>query len=96
MYVQQHVQQHPTTLPRKLKMAPATLLIIADNTSTAFLASLLSASASLSKHFSKTPSSFDGVPPAKLSAPKASVTARTVVKIVIERAVRIENMVMPC
>ena len=96
MYVQQHVQQDPTTLPRKLKMAPATLLTIADNTSTAFLASLLSASASLSKHFFKNSSSFDGVPPVKLSPPRTSVTARTVVKIVIERAVRIENMVMPC
>ena len=57
--------------------------------------SLLSVSASLSI-FSKTPSSFDGEPPTPPPPPKTPVMASTIVQIVIERAVRIENMVMPC
>ena len=48
----------------------------------------------LSNHFLKAPSSFGGKPPA--SPPKTLVMARAVVEIVIERAVSIENMVMPC
>ena len=46
---------NPTAFPRKLKIAPTTLPTIADNASTAFPASLLSASASLSNHFLKIP-----------------------------------------
>ena len=86
---------NPTAFPRKLKIAPTTLPTIVGNASTAFPASLLSASTSLSNHFSKTPSSFDGGPPLP-PLPKTLVMARTIVQIVIERAVRIENMVMPC
>ena len=42
---------NPTVFPRKQKMAPTTLPTIAGNASTAFPASLLSASANLSNHF---------------------------------------------
>ena len=55
--------KNPTALPRRLKIAPARLPTIAGNASTAFPASLLSASASLSSHFSKTSLSFGGEPP---------------------------------
>ena len=55
---------NPTALPKKLRMALRTLPMMAGNTSAAFPASLLSASANLSNHFFKTPSSFDGEPPA--------------------------------
>ena len=87
--IRDHVRSatNPTAFPRKLKIAPTTLPAIAGNDSTAFLASLLSASASLCNHFSKAPSPFGGepyVPPQK-----------TLVEIVIERAVSIENMVIP-
>ena len=81
--------------PGKLKIAPTTLPTIAGNVLTVFPASLLSASVSLSNHFFKAPSSFGGerpVPP----PPKAPVMARTIVEIVIKRAVSIENIVMPC
>ena len=44
---------NPTALPRKPRMAPATLPTMAGNASTAFPASLLSASANLSNHFLK-------------------------------------------
>ena len=81
---------NPTVFPRKLKIAPTTLPTIAGNASTAFPASSLSAFASLCNHFFKTPSSFQ---PSPLKTP---VIARTIVEIVIERAVSIENMVMPC
>ena len=84
--------KNPTAFPRKLKMAPTTLPTIAGNASATFPASLLSASANLANH----PSSFHGEPPAPPFPPKAPVIARTIVEMVIERAVRIENMVMPC
>ena len=87
---------NPTALPRKLEIAPTTLPTIADNASTAFAASLLSAFASLSNHFFKIPSSFHREPPVPPSPPKTPVIARKVVEIVIERAVSIENMVMTC
>ena len=57
-------------------MVPTTLPTIAGNASTAFTASLLSASASLSNHFYKTPSSFDGEPPATPHPPKTPVMAQ--------------------
>ena len=72
---------NPTIFPRKLKIAPTTLPTIAGNTSTAFRASLFSASASLSNHFFKTPSSFGGDSPVSTPPPKAFVTARTIVAI---------------
>ena len=55
-------------LPKKLKMAPTTLPTIAENASTAFPASLLSESASLSNHFFKIHSSFGGEPSAPTSS----------------------------
>ena len=58
----------------------------------AFPVSLLSASANLSNY----PSSFDGEPPAPPLPPKTPVIARTIVEMVLERAVWIENMVMSC
>ena len=82
--------------PRKLKIAPTTLPTVAGNASTAFPASLLSASASLSNHFFKVPMPFAGEPPVHLPPPKTPVIARTIAEMVIERAVRIENMVVPC
>ena len=87
---------NPMCLHKKPKMAPATLPTKAGNASTAFPASLLSASASLSNHFYKTPSSFDGEPPATPHPRKTPVMASTIVEIVIEMTTRIENMVMPC
>ena len=60
-------------MPKKLKIAPTTLPTIAGNASTAFPASLLSASASLFKHFFNSPLSFDGgipVPPPPQKSPK--------------------------
>ena len=80
----------------KLKMVPTTLPTMANNASTIFPASLLSASASLPNHFFKTPSSFDGQPSAPPSLPKTPVIASTIVELVIERAVSIEKIVIPC
>ena len=77
--------------PRKLKIAPTILSTIPGNASTAFPASLLSASAYLSNHFFKVPSSFGEEPHAPPPPPKATVIARTIVEIVIERAVSIRN-----
>ena len=68
---------------------------MAGNASTVFPASLLSPFASLSNHFLKTPLLFRGEPTASLPPPKTPVIERTIVEIVIERAVIIENMVMP-
>ena len=88
---------NPTAFPRKLKIAPTILPKIAGNASAAFPASLLSAFASLSNHFLKTPLSFSGEPLVPLSPlPKTPVMARTIVERVIERAVSIENIVLPC
>ena len=86
----------PVDFPRKLKIASTTLPTIAGNASTAFPASLLSAFANLSNHFFKIPSSFGVEPPVSPSPPETPVIARTIVEIVTERAVNIENMVMPC
>ena len=61
----------------------------------AFPASLLSAFARLSNHFFMTPSSFGVEPPAPPPPPKTPVMARTIVEIIIERAVSIENIIMP-
>ena len=82
--------------PRKLKIAPAKLYPIAGNASTAFSASLLSPFASLPNHFFKVPSSFGGEPPVPPSPQKAPVMASTIVEIVIEKTVSIENIVMSC
>ena len=54
---------NPAAFPRKLKITPATLPTMAGNASTAFPASLLNASASLSNHFFKVPLYVDGGPP---------------------------------
>ena len=64
---------NPTGFPRKLKIAPTALPTMAGNASTAFPASLLSASASLSNHFFRVPLSFDGEPPAPPPLPKTPV-----------------------
>ena len=87
---------NPTAFPRKLKITQITLPTIAGNALTPYPASLLSASANLSNIFFKIPLSFDGELPAPLPTPRTSVIARTIVEIVIEKAVNIENMVMPC
>ena len=88
--------KNPTVLPKKLKIAPATLTKIVGNASTAFLACHLIASASLFNHLLKTPSFFDGEPPPPpLPPPKATEIASTIVEIVIERAVSTETLVQP-
>ena len=61
-----------------------------------FLWVLWSVFANLSNQFFKFPSSFGGKPPVPKSTPNTPVIARTIVEIVTERAVRIENMVIPC
>ena len=76
-------------------MAPTILSTMASNASKAFPESLLSASASLSNHFVKTPSSFDGEPSATPPHQKIPVMGSAIVEIAIERAVRTGNMVMP-
>ena len=63
------------------------------NASAAFPDSLLSASASLSNHFFKVPLSFGEPPVPPLPPP---VMARIIVAMVIEKAVSIEKIVMPC
>ena len=89
--------KNPTVFPRKVKIAPTTLPTIAGKASTAFPTCLLSASANLSNHFFKTPSSFGGEPPVSPpTPPKVPIIARTTVEIVIEKAVSIENIVIPC
>ena len=88
--------KNATVLPKKLKIAPATLTKIVGNASTAFLACHLIASASLFNHLFKTPSFFDGEPPPPpLPPPKATEIASTIVEIVIERAVSTETLVQP-
>ena len=88
---------NPMAFPRKLKAVPTIYPIISGNASTAFLACLLSASPSLSNHFFKVPLSFGGEPPVTPPPPpKAPVIAKTIVEMIIERAVSIENMVIPC
>ena len=88
---------NPTAFPKKLKIVPTTLLTIAGNASTAFPASLLTAFASLSNHFFKIPSAFGGEPPAPPPPPeKTPVMPSTIVQIVIEKAVSIENIVILC
>ena len=87
--------KNPTVLPKKLKIAPATLTKTVGNASTAFLACHLIVSASLFNHLFKTLSFFDGEPPPPppLPPPKTTETASTIVEIVIERAVSTETMV---
>ena len=87
---------YPTAFPRGLKITPTVLPKMGGDASTAFPASLLSASANLFNHFFKTPSFFGGKPPVPPPPPKTTVIAMTIVEIVIERVVNFENMVMPC
>ena len=88
---------NPTAFPRKLKIAATTLPTIASNGSATFPASLLSPFASLSIHFLKASSSFGGeLPAAPPNHPKTPIMAMTIAQIVIERAVSIENIVIPC
>ena len=77
-------------------MAATTLSTMAGNASTAFSASLLSASANLSNHFFKTSLSFGEEPPAPLPPPKTPVMKRMIVDIITEKAVSTEKIVMPC
>ena len=79
-----------------VQQAAATLPTMVGNASTAFPASLLSASSSLSNHFFKTPTTFGGEPSPPPHPPKTPVMARTIFEIVMDRAVSIENIVMPC
>ena len=74
-------------------MAPTTLPMIPGNTLAASPTSLLRASASLSNYFFRAPLPFDEGPP---PLPPPPVMARTIVAMVIEKAVSIENMVIPC
>ena len=85
-----------TGSPKRLKIAPTALPTIAGNASTAFLESLLIASSNLSNHFFRAPLTFDGVPSVLHSPVKTRVIARTVIEMVIQKAIRIENMVIPC
>ena len=87
---------NPTAFPKKLKIAPTTLPTMVGNVSAVFPASLLRASNSLSNHFFKVLLSFDAEPPAPRRPPKTLVMPRIIVEIVMDRAVSIENMVMPC
>ena len=94
MYVLQQTQR---PFQEKLKAAPITLPMIPSSASAAFPASLLSASASLSNHFFRVPLPFGGEPPAPpMPPPKTPSMARTIVAMVIERAVTTEAMVLPC
>ena len=94
MYVLQQTQR---PFQEKLKAAPITLPMIPSSASAAFPASLLSASASLSNHFFRVPLPVGGEPPAPpLPPPKTPSMARTIVAMVMDRAVSIENMVIPC
>ena len=86
---------NPTAFPRKLKAAPTILPMILGSAVAAFPTSLLSTSASLSNHSFRVPLPFDGGHPAPPLTPLPVMT-RTIVAIVIDRAVRIENMLMPC
>ena len=73
-------------------MAPTTIPTIAGNASVFFPARLFSAFANLSNY----PPSFVGEPPAPPPPRKTPVIGRTIVEKVIQRAVRIENIVIPC
>ena len=92
MYVLQQIQRR--LLDKKLKMTLTTLPTIAGNATTAFPASLLSASANLFNHLFKTPSSFGGEPPPPPPA-RTSIMASAIVEIVLERAVSVEKIVIP-
>ena len=72
--------------------------MMAGNASTAFPASLLSASDNLPNHYFKIPSSFgkEHPVPRPPPPPKTPTMANTIVEIVIEKAVSNENMVTPC
>ena len=87
---------NPTTFPRKLKIAPTTLPTIASNASTAFPTSLLSALLACLTIFSRFPYLLmeNLLPPPP--PPKTSVMAKTIVEMVIERAISIEDMVILC
>ena len=74
-------------------MTSTTLSMIVRNVSTAFPASLLSASPSLFNQLFKNSSSFREEPPPP-PPPKAPVLVSTIVEIVIERAVSIEKIVI--
>ena len=88
---------NPTAFPRKLKIAPTTLPTMAGSASVAFPASLLSAFAKLSNHFFKVHLSFDGGSLAPLlPPPKTPVMAMTIAEMVMDRAVSIAAMIIPC
>ena len=89
-----HSKKFNSFAKKTTKIAPTTLPTIAGNASTAFPASLLSASANLSNHFFRISLSFGGEPP--VPPPKAPVMTSAIVEIVIEKTVSIGNIVMPC
>ena len=87
---------NPTALPRKLSMAPTILPTMTVNASIVFPSNIIRASASLSNHFFRVPLPDEEplVPP--LPPPKTPSMARAIVALVMDKAVSIENMVIPC
>ena len=85
---------NPTVFLRKLKAAPTTLPMIAGNSSAAFPARLLSASASLSNHpflsFGEQPP----VPPPP--PPKAPSMARTMLRWSLKGQLALKIWLLPC
>ena len=80
-------------------MTPTTLLTIAGNALTAFSENILRASANLFDHFNQGPSPFDGGDLESVGLPlppKIPVIATKTAEMVIERAVSIDTIVIPC
>lgn len=99
IYVQVKIQQLCQETSKKLKILPAKPPTVSSNTSTAFPASLLGASASLFNHFQKVPPCFlqddpesGGLPPRPpLNTP---VTASTTVEMFVEKTVSVDTIVI--
>ena len=87
---------NPTAFPRKLKIAPTTLPIMARNTSAAFPASLLSVSANLPDHFFRPSLSFGGGLPTPSPSPKSHMIESTIFAIPAKRAESVEIIVIIC
>ena len=81
---------NPMALPKRIKIAPTTLSMIAANSSTAFPASLLSVSANLSNHLFKAPLSFaEEISSSPSPAPKSPMAESTIVVIPVTIAVSV-------
>ena len=83
-------------LLKRLKMAPTTLPTVAGNASTAFPASFLSPSASLSNHFFKASLSFDGGPPTPLPSSKSPIVESIIVVIPVKKEVSVKIISIIC